>query len=364
LSRNSLYNVISQEITPKTFRLDGVQTASLNRHQSGSPYFLFELAKEIQPFCIAPYSLESHHVSVYEQATSVLDLKSQYHYTAYFNDGNGSRFRLHVFYNQNDTLVTHPLLAKETADHEYEPISSHEYAEYDEVFSLFAAASTKKLVTHLRNTQNELLRKHDEQYQMMDDNASKLSKNLAENIEQYQTIITEMITKLEQAQNHANETKERGGKIALLKNIYKATKHYKPAPSKNEEVTETDRPKINKKTKTVGSNKPSQSRKSKAKHSKSKVNINQTQAEPVDLGLEALENRFSLWKESQVPEEINALHAALISIELMLSFKTDLVSVEDILRLERLKNEVEKAGERELKKCLYQSDLQKAEILS
>lgn len=358
MSKNALYNLISDQLNPKTFSCEGVNGLFTRTHSSGSPYFLFELPAD-KSFTIDAFTLESHHVSVYEQASSKLELKSQYHYTAYFKDDVGDTFRLHVFYDGKDNLVAPPLFSKLTPDNTYESLDADEYSE---AFAMLASLSCKKLTTHLRATQAKLLQSINDKIQTLDAQASELSKNPAKNKATYQAVTLELINHLENAQQFSNDPQSHAAKKVLLSNIRNALaqSESKPVKIKNPPRMVVEQSSSSSST----SSKKPVAAKIKTVKNKDKVPPQIKTEEPIDLGLSHLSQRFEQWKTNPLDSVISELHAELVSRELGLQYKSNAISIEDVLELHRLRESVEHYGRNCLLRYLMNNEFSNAERLS
>lgn len=367
VSKNSLYNLVLATFEPHTFKHAGALKLSALTHSSGSPYFLFELPLE-NPVIIDDLTLVSHHISVFEQSSSKLDLKSQYHYTAYFESGVGEIYRLHVFLNEKDKPVNKPLLAIKTGENTFEAVES---PEYDEAFSMLAAISTKTLIDNLRTTQHSALKKYNDTFQDMEVRASELSKNLGRNHEEYKTLIIGMIAQLDAAQQITNDKLKLAGTISFLKNIKKTldqSEAIKPkptdrAPATASSTSSSSSATVQSKPKTVA--KPKRDIIKKAQPAKTHDEHDEAEQPTfVDLKLEALDTKFLKCKTRADAKTIEALHNELISLEISLPHRKKLASVESILHLHELKNNVETLGKNSLIRCLIAEEFNAADQLA
>ena len=218
MSKNALYNVINAEIASQLTNIPGAESLFQLTHRLGSKYFLFKLPFE-DNMRVGDFTLIEHHLSVYDKPLGKLDLKSQTHYTACFKDASYNVYRLHVYFDSNDDLVGRPLLSKLVSDDIYEPVNCQEN---EEVFLVSARFSTKALFGYLREVQNRLINTHQEEYDVLEKEASLLSQNLVKNKEEYLYKVGRLIETLDQIINYSNSTQIPLGKRTFLVRLRKS----------------------------------------------------------------------------------------------------------------------------------------------
>jgi hypothetical protein len=199
MSKNILYNFIAHKIF-KTGTLPSGIKLTQKTHTKGTLYYFFELPKD--DAVVGEYTLDNHHVSVFAESNGYLDGKSQYHYTAYMKDKEGNRYRLHVYFNPRDGYVSVPLLSLIADDGSFIPVADSE--DNHEVFKALAHLSIDTLIAQLRKDQKELVKKLKQEYDVLEKEATELSKNLESNKEAYKDNLDLQIAKLEELSNYTD----------------------------------------------------------------------------------------------------------------------------------------------------------------
>lgn len=115
MPNNTLFHFIKTN-TPSLASLLGRGVRIVpDTNKDGHHYLRFDLVP-VGPFALGDgehrYTLQAHHISVYEMEHSSTPELSQYHYTAYFQDTDGSRYQLHVYFNDQDEIVIQPAFSK------------------------------------------------------------------------------------------------------------------------------------------------------------------------------------------------------------------------------------------------------------
>jgi predicted nucleotidyltransferase len=201
MSKNILYSLITRkyEVIKAGAVRSGIKLIQ-KTHSKGTPYYFFDLPKDVE--IVGDYTLDNHHMSVFAESNGYLDGKSQYHYTAYMKDKEGNSFRLHVYFNPQDGYVSVPLLCRVTSDGQYIPVAGRD--DHHEAFKALAHFSIDKLIAQLRKDQKELVTKLKQEYEVLEKEATELSKNLELNKEAYKDNIDLQIAKLEELSTYTN----------------------------------------------------------------------------------------------------------------------------------------------------------------
>ncbi len=191
--KNNLYNVIKELNLISSADIPNVTSTQLSIARSGTAYYLFNLP-EVQELKISNYQLTEHHISVYKEHEEGFS-KSQYHYTAIFENRMGIKYRLHVFFDAQDKLVDNPAFAKLVDEDEniYEPVSAGE--EKNEFIDL-ACLYTSDWASYVRNQQSKMAEKLAKECAVLEKATSDLSINLELNKEPYIASLEQQIEKL------------------------------------------------------------------------------------------------------------------------------------------------------------------------
>lgn len=216
MSKNALYNLIKIRNKLTTFDIPADINLLKRTHKLGSKYFLFDLPIE-KPTYFGDYKLIRHHLSVYKTPIGRLDLKSQYHYTAYFQM-DGQEYRLHIYYDQDDGSVSQPLFSRVISDTEFEPVNSDEH---NAAFELLARSATKTLVENLRTAQHSYIQILQSKYDVLETNILTLSENLFKNKTKYLSVLGSQIEVMNELLQYTDEPRVVAGKINWLITLQK-----------------------------------------------------------------------------------------------------------------------------------------------
>ncbi|WP_298625056.1 hypothetical protein [uncultured Legionella sp.] len=211
MSKNALFNLIKIiKTTAKLGLPDNIQLIE-RTHKLGSKYFLFELPPEKNYF-IGQYRLISHHLSVYEKPLGKIDLKSQYHYTAYFAH-QGDTYRLHTYFGVKDNYVSKPLFSKIISDDEFSPVDC---SEHEAAFDLLADSAIDDLISCLRATQNTHIKMFTEQAEELERQLLILSHDMYKNKAKYLATLKTQIDVLRDLVRYSTEPRAITQKIKWL----------------------------------------------------------------------------------------------------------------------------------------------------
>ncbi|PJE16915.1 hypothetical protein, partial [Legionella sp.] len=168
MKKSVLFNFIKKD------QLNLPEDIQLKSDREDRPYCLVQLPlediilKSQQDF----YSLQEHHISIYEEMSESESVISQYHYTAIFKNGNGEKCKLHVYYDSSDRVTGRPSFAIQR-DSEWEKISTPDLeAEFEKLAREkcipFISFTKEKLAHHLAELE--------EQYTQQEMAAARLSR--------------------------------------------------------------------------------------------------------------------------------------------------------------------------------------------
>lgn len=362
MSKKALYNLIQANFGSGNFTLPTGISLINKTHTSGTRYFLFDLPKPMQTR-IDDLVLTSHHVSVYEVPTGKIDLKSQYHYTAYFQNASGEEYRLHVFFDFKDGLVTRPLLSILSTGDKYESVQSEDN---DEEFTHLATTACNELISYLRTIQNNTIETLQSQLSELEKQLEQLSQLSNDQIEygkDYLRIISDQIELLKELNKISNKSghivKQMRWLIASKEIIESST--YKPVTTREKEGT-NEGAGSKKQVKATTSGKD-QHKDKKASSSVSSTIHRVPVAKPAISDIvQQLKLRFMESKNSAT--RLSELYGDLKEKEWQLEFKEYTATARDLNDLRILKAEIEKSGKDLLERFLVLSDFRNAAILS
>lgn len=360
MSGNKLYNFITNHIFEKKITINGCENLSLRKHVQGSQYYLFNLPLpgEVQ---IGSYRLISHHMSVYDIPTGALDLKSQYHYTAYFQTEKGKQYRLHIFYDAQDNLVCEPLLSEIISENSF---LSVECFEEMEAFGFLANISLKALVTSLRFAQKTVIRSHQTQFEELEKQASLLSKHLPNNKTDYIALIDKQLIiadEIIQCSNASRTTTEIKSYLIKLKRSVTAMIESSPVAK---QVTSQSK-KLDKKVQY-----PSRSAATKqAKADKRAVTKTSTTTETqycFSDDLAKIRGRLQQCTQSteDLVKNLNLLHAELVHKSYEIELGEVTVTVRDLDSIRAVENELLTIANSTLQRLIFEKKYNKAKEMS
>ncbi len=154
-------------------------SAKVNSNKT--PYYLLVLPIKKNSTLIfgdITYTLEEHHISIYEP---IID-KSQYHYTAILSTKQGDKFRLHVYFSEKDKLCNKPYLDS-MANNEHVEVHLTD-AQQDMVIDQ-AIEECQSPILSLRRQHGKFIAELEKRYTQSVLKLETLSKNLRQNYEAY-----------------------------------------------------------------------------------------------------------------------------------------------------------------------------------
>ncbi len=365
MSKNKLYHLISDLV-----HTQNAISFKQNKNAKDVLYYLTELPMD-KKIRVGQYALTSHHISVYEAATStsILDQKSQYHYTAYFDGDDGKKYRLHVFYDMCDNIIQQPLLSEMGEDNTFSPVSSRDE---ENAFSLLANLSIKRTIAMLRQQQAVKLQALHDQYNELEGQAELLSVDLVKNKKTFITLLDAQLLKLEEIIHYSNNPKTSSDIKRFLTKLKKSVVELEDLPvvavnppvvkvvkSKSEKKKPGYKPPAAKTAKPKSSAKKAQKSEHSLKLQQDKLNFKKV--------LEDFRSRFekrSASHENDLPTLFTNLYSDIIQKECELDFGLADAAVGDLRGLASLKDSVARAGANLLQRLLIQGNYRHAETMA
>lgn len=192
MGKNVLFNFIDLYITESHTAIPSCQSLKKDTNKLGCEYYRFELNHnrrvELQDEHYI-YTLKNHHVSVYSTESLANPFLSQYHYTAYFKDQNGTDYQLHVYLNDKNEMTTEPVFSIWQND-DFKPIANEQLHEH---FINLACTYAKPIVKNLREQLSATVKKLEAEYKIIEANATQLSTSINDNYEQYTACLRELV---------------------------------------------------------------------------------------------------------------------------------------------------------------------------
>ncbi|MCW8397293.1 hypothetical protein OQJ26_00605 [Legionella sp. PATHC038] len=165
MAKNTLFNFLSQN--ESIVQLPQGHKLILGFNKSSQHYY-YRIELPIEKFSIKDqenmYTLDNHHLSVYENENRQNPKLSQYHYTAEFINQSGERYRLHVYFNAFDELIQNIAFEKATVDG-YKLIDSTHMRNQ---LIILALRHTEPLINQLRQRHQEKIKDLETDYKDCD----------------------------------------------------------------------------------------------------------------------------------------------------------------------------------------------------
>lgn len=354
MSKNALYNLIGTKLDLGSDDIPATRVSKLT-HSKGKKYYLFELPVDEQ-VGVGDYTLTSHHISVYESSTAKLDLKSQYHYTAFFEDKSGEQFRLHVFFDSRDNMVSQPLLTRVTDD-DFIPVDC---SEFEEDLKIFADLSKADLVKFLREKQKQELDLLQNEYDKQEKKSADLSRNMLKNKSQFLEFLDRQVALLKRMQSYSNNPASISSTQRFLQNV-----------KKNVESTNFETESVSAKKSVASSTSDAGTSRKSKKHKHPAVSkpvldrpvvIKPSLAQLV-ADLNSRLEGYKLLDTAQSIPLIVRLYEELREKEWEVDFGTYAAKLEDLRDLKQFRVNIEKAGTSLLQTTLLKDILDEAEKL-
>lgn len=161
MAKNTLFNFLSQNESIVQL-LQGHQLI-LDFNKSSQHYY-YRIELPLEQFSIKDqenmYTLDNHHLSVYENENRENPKLSQYHYTAEFINPSGERYRLHVYFNAFDELIQNIAFEQKIGDG-YKLVDSTQIRNQ---LIILALRHTEPLINNLRKQHQEKIKDLESQY--------------------------------------------------------------------------------------------------------------------------------------------------------------------------------------------------------
>ncbi|MCE0721701.1 hypothetical protein [Legionella resiliens] len=178
MAKNALFNFLFKN--ESTVQLPQGCKLVLDTNKESHYYFRIECPKQTKVLLKDKehrYELDKHHISVYQNEYRDNPKLSQYHYTADFKNQLGEHFRLHVYFNAFDHLLSNITFEKET-NNGYELVDSKGLRSQ---FILLALKHTKPLINKLRQQHNETISGLEARYNECEEHLAKHFDSQKEN---------------------------------------------------------------------------------------------------------------------------------------------------------------------------------------
>ncbi|MDX1836964.1 hypothetical protein DIZ81_04665 [Legionella taurinensis] len=173
MPKNILFSFLSYRKKRNKNSLEHAESINLKQTLDKKNYFLVALPPI--DYCLnhneLSYTLLKHHVSVYENESQVIPQLSQLHYTADFTDLNGDEFRLHVYYDRKDQMVSGPHFSIRVGHNKYRELDVSLVSQ--ELLTL-AETSVHAVIVEIREKYLQTYNQLELEYQRLDIQCSLL----------------------------------------------------------------------------------------------------------------------------------------------------------------------------------------------
>ena len=367
MAKNVLFNFVDFYLAASEAPLPNCQSVKLDSTKEEHLYYRFEL-EHTHPVVLqdGEYLLLDHHVSVYQTENQSNPFLSQYHYTAYFTGRDGTRYQLHVYYNdQNDMTVKPVFSIQNETDGSFTPLESEQL---QEDFINLARAYAKPLIKSIRKQLTDTVKALEAQYSEWDREASLLATSIAHNHENYLATLrkcAEIAKRLARLVTHDH-----------YQNVYQYTQRMITAVTERykllETATETHSSSLGVGEKTSKET-VSHSGKVKLSTPKKKGNAKKEQmpalskkitSSPFDKRVQQIATEFSnLAKESDeiCATKLADLLARINELSLILEDSETLVSLDSLTKLKNLQQQVRNEGEKLFTRLVIKGEFKVAE---
>ncbi|WP_412756605.1 hypothetical protein [Legionella bozemanae] len=166
MAKNTLFNFLFTN--EATVQLPQGHKLVLDSNKESHKYYRIECHKPVHVIVKDKenlYTLDKHHISVYQHEYRDNPKLSQYHYTAEFTNQLGGHYRLHVYFNAFDNLLPN-ITFEEKTNNGYELVDSKDLKSQ---FIHLALKHTDPLIKKLRQQHNEAIRVLETRYNECDE---------------------------------------------------------------------------------------------------------------------------------------------------------------------------------------------------
>lgn len=350
--QNTLFNYISYSSNLDRNNNTKRSSFELKSNTKGAAYYLKQLEKDMIKIC--DYTLLEHHISVYEKENNFLF--GQHHYTAVFEDETGINYKLHVYFDANDSLTADPVFSiynKQTQ--KYERIDAS--VPYDD-FTLLAQSYIEPIMSELREKQKQTIQLLEQKYKQLEKNACSISETPGNNRSKFLASLTKIQEVLANIiplvkHNHYEPINQ------FISNLKKNVEQTPDTPS-SEQMKKPKENSVNSSKNTH--NKHTLFQKSRSKTTKSQKDILYF---AFDKEFSAISNTFSGLNDNN-DESKSKILADLYarSNGLLISAEIETVDFSALKKLKSLNGQIQKAGEEQLRTVLKNGDFSSAQHLS
>lgn len=186
MKKNVLFNFIKKEQEIDGYS-DNSEKKILKKDEQDHSYFLVHLPFDSMDIKSSEhvFSLQEHHISIYERMTESLSFMSQYHYTAIFKDQSDTDYKLHVYFDSSDNVTGKPIFSIQ-GDTKWRKIS---LPELDREFESLARKKCIPFIALIKEKLADHVAKLEDQYIQHEIEAAKLSRKPTKKVEYSEALV-------------------------------------------------------------------------------------------------------------------------------------------------------------------------------
>lgn len=353
---NSLYNSIQHLKKSSKIKLPkGIKIIHLEQKSSGTNYFLFDIPITESLIIDNKYTLSSHHISIY----NTQKLNDQYHYTAYFTDKLSQRYRLHVYFNYKEEIVGKPTFELCLNENQFKSIN---VPQLTNSFNSLASLSSAPIILKLRNAQETLISKLQDDLNVLEEESDELSKELIKNKKKYLENIVEQISILELLKKCSNENQKFFSQIKCLNKLMQSVENMEEEKEENSqllldnELIDSDVQETKQVfTKENGNSHFKVSKKTQKKEHKNEKNASKELIKQIEY----CTTSFKLLETYNTARQVNELlhlYNKIHSFQDLINLGYETVRQKEKGDITKLKNNIDKYGNSLLQKLLIKGD--------
>lgn len=350
--QNTLFNYISYSSNFDRNNNTKESSFELKSNTKGAAYYLKQLEKDTIKIC--GFTLLEHHISVYEKENNFLF--GQHHYTALFEDETGINYKLHVYFDANDSLTADPVFSiynKQTQ--KYDLIDAA--VPYDD-FTLLAQSYIEPIMSELREKQNQTIQLLEQKYKRLEKNACTISEKPEDNRTKFLVSLTKIQEVLANIiplvkHNHYEQIYQ------FISNLKKNVEQSPNTPS-SELMNKPKENSVNSAKNTH--NKHTLFQKSSTKAKKSQKDI---LSFAFDKEFSGISKIFSSLNDDNGEDKSKILAELYAQTNgLLISSEIETVDFSALKKLKSLNGQIQKAGEEQLRTALKNGNFSSAQQLS
>lgn len=184
MPKNILFNFLSFRKKRHKSDIQHAESVTLKQTLDKKNYFLIELPRSDYSLMGLGMRLKlvKHHVSIYEKESRANPHLSQLHYTADFINENKLEYRLHVYYDHRDQMVSGPHFSIRVDNNKYQEIDA---SSVSQALLDLAETSMRAVIVEIREKYLGTYSQLEQEYQRLDRQCSALFETKASHMAEY-----------------------------------------------------------------------------------------------------------------------------------------------------------------------------------